>query len=68
MSDQIQSIRDDLAFMKSMAADEGVLPWSIGASFFAAGIVYGVPVVLVWAVLRGLIGLPVGWTSTTGTP
>ncbi len=63
MSDQIQSIRDDLAFMKSMAADEGVLPWSIGASFFAAGIVYGVPVVLVWAVLRGLIGLPVGWTS-----
>lgn len=63
MSDQIQSIRDDLAFMKSMAADEGSLPWTIGAGFFAAAAIYGLPLVLVWAVLRGLVDLPVGWTS-----
>ena len=63
MSDQIQSIRDDLAFMKSMAADEGSLPWMIGAGFFAAAAIYGLPLVLVWAVLRGLVDLPVGWTS-----
>lgn len=66
MSDQIQSIRDDVAFMKSMAADEGSLPWGIGAGFFAAGVVYGLPLVLVWAVLRGLVDLPVGWTSGVG--
>ena len=63
MTDQIQSIRDDLAFLKSVAADEGALPGWIGASFFAAGVIYGLPLVLVWAVLRGLVDLPVSWTS-----
>ena len=63
MSDQIQTIRDDLAFLKSMAADEGRLPWVVGACFCAAGVIYGLPVLAVWAQLRGLIDAPGGWTS-----
>lgn len=66
MSDDIQSIRDDLAFLKSMAADDGALPWAAGAGFFAAGTIYGLPLILVWAVLRGLVDLPGGWTSYVG--
>jgi hypothetical protein len=63
MTDQIQSIRDDLAFLKSMAADEGRMPWLVGASFFFGGMIYGLPVFAVWAQLRGLIDIPGDWTS-----
>lgn len=63
MTDEMQSIRSDLAFLKSMAADEGSLPWVVGACFFAAGVIYGLPIIAVWAQLRGLIDLPGGWTS-----
>jgi hypothetical protein len=66
MSDQIQSIRDDLAFLKSMAADEGHLPWVVGGNFLAAGVIYGVPTVLAWAQIRGLIDIPGAWTGTIG--
>src|SRR3569833_2200699 len=66
MPDDIQSIRSDLAFLKSMAADEGDLPWGVGAGFFSAGLLYGLPVILVWAVLGGLVDLPRGWTSGVG--
>ncbi len=49
MTDEMQSIRSDLAFLKSMAADEGSLPWVVGACFFAAGVIYGLPIIAVWA-------------------
>ena len=66
MSDQMQTLRDDLAFMKSMAADEGRLPWVVGACFLAAGLIYGLPVIAVWAQERGLIDIPGGWTNWVG--
>ena len=66
MSNEIQSIRDDLAFMKSMAADEGRLPWILGASFLAAGLIYGLPIIAAWAQTRGLINIPGPWTAQTG--
>ncbi len=55
MSDHMQSMREDLAFLKTVATDEGQLPWSLGATFFVAGLIFGLPVVASWAQLRGLI-------------
>ncbi len=66
MTDQIQTIRDDLAFMKALASDDGRLPWLVGAHFLAAGLIYGLPVFPVWAAMRGLIQLPPYVTNLTG--
>ena len=61
MTDDMQSIRNDLAFLKTVAADEGNLPWVAGASFLAAGLIYGLPIIAVWAQMRGLIDVPGPW-------
>ncbi len=63
MTDEMQSIRSDLAFLKTVAADEGRLPWVVGASFLAAGVIYGLPIIAAWAQMRGLIDAPGAWTS-----
>ena len=51
----MQSVRDDLAFLKSVANDEGQLPWILGATFFAGGLTFGLPVVADWAQVLGMI-------------
>jgi hypothetical protein len=61
MTDQMQSIRSDLAFLKAVAADEGELPWTAGANFLAGGLIYGLPLLPVWAQMRGLIDIPGPW-------
>lgn len=66
MTDDIQSLRSDLAFLKTVAADEGRLPWVVGASFLAAGLVYGLPIIAAWAKVRGLIDVPGAWDSQVG--
>ena len=63
MSNNIDTIRDDLAFMKSVASDDGRMPRLVGAHFLAAGLIYGLPLFPVWAVLRGYLDMPHGWTS-----
>ncbi len=63
MSDQSQSIRDDLAFLKSVAADEGKLPWRLGASFLASSLIWGLPVAAIWAQGRGLMFSAGPWES-----
>jgi hypothetical protein len=66
MSDQIQSIHEDLAFMKGLASDDGRMPSPVGAQFVAAGLIYGLPVFPAWASLRGLVNLPGDWTPWIG--
>jgi hypothetical protein len=66
MTDQIQSIHEDLAFMKSLASDDGRMPAVIGGQFAAAGLIYGLPVFPAWAVQRGLVELPTGWMPWIG--
>ena len=63
MTDHIQTIRDDLAFMKALVSDDGRLPAAVGAHLLAAGLLYGLPIFPVWATLRALLDLPHGWTS-----
>lgn len=66
MTDQIQAIRADLAFMKSLAADEGPIPGIVGAHFLAAGLIYGPPAILAWAIMRGFVDLPLGLAGQMG--
>ncbi len=63
MSDHIQDIREDLAFMKALAKDEGRIPAIFGWHMLAAGLIYGVPVIPAWAIARGLLHLPMVWSS-----
>ena len=66
MTDQIQTIREDLAFMKALASDNGRLPGLVGAHFLAAGAIYGLPIFPVWAAARGFITLPQGVADMVG--
>ena len=63
MTDQIQTIREDLAFMKALANDEGRIPAIFGWHMLAAGLIYGVPIIPAWAIARGLLDLPMVWSS-----
>lgn len=63
MTDQIQTLREDLAFMREVASDDGRMSPLVGAHFLAAGVIYGLPIVPVWATLRGYLDLPGPWTS-----
>jgi hypothetical protein len=59
----MQSVRDDLAFLKTVATDEGRLPWYLGASFFSASLIWGLPVGAIWAQSRGLMFSAGPWES-----
>ncbi len=67
----IQTLRDDVAFLKALALDEGPLPRAVGAQLFAAGLIFGVPLIPVWASLRGFVHwIPedqTGWVSIWST-
>jgi hypothetical protein len=58
MTDEMQSIRDDLAFLKALAADDGPLPRLVGLQFLLPGVLYGLAAILAWAITRGLAPLP----------
>jgi hypothetical protein len=66
MTDQIQSLHEDLAFMRALADDDGRMPAAVGGQFIAAGLIYGLPVFPAWAALRGLLPGPQGWVSWIG--
>ncbi|HEY5410461.1 MAG TPA: hypothetical protein VIJ94_07015 [Caulobacteraceae bacterium] len=66
MTDEMQSIRSDLAYLKGLAADDGRLPGVIGAHFLAAGLIYGLPTLLAWAIMRGVVDLPLSWIGAMG--
>ena len=63
MTDHIDSLREDIAYVRAIAADDGRIPRVIGANFLAVGLSYGLPIVLAWATLAGLVDLPRDWTS-----
>jgi hypothetical protein len=66
MTDQIDTLREDIAYIRDIAADDGRIPAVIGANFVAVGLIFGAPVVLAWAALSGRIDMPTGWTSWSG--
>lgn len=68
MTNQTQSARDDLAFMKAMAADRDPLPWGFGAQLLAPGLLYAPCPLLVWSNLAGITHLPESWLPWLWVP
>jgi hypothetical protein len=66
MNDKLQTLQDDIAFLKTLA-EEGRAPPTLGGSIMvAAGLVFGAASVAQWAILTGLVkvtpwALPVVW-------
>lgn len=59
MTDQSQSARDDLAFMRAIAEDHEPLPWGFGAHLFVPGVLFSPTAFLAWAQMSGLGNVPV---------
>ncbi len=66
MTDEMQAIRDDLAFLKSLAADDGPLPRAMGLQLLIPGVLYGLAAVLAWAIMRGVVPLPASFAGQLG--
>jgi len=60
MAGTVQDIQNDIAFMKSLASEGGRVPAQAGAHLFAAGLIYGVCLVIAWAGLEGYIEMSRG--------
>ncbi|MBX7248784.1 MAG: hypothetical protein K1X35_06970 [Caulobacteraceae bacterium] len=61
--DQIQSVKDDIAFMRALAAEGQRTPLLGGSILAAAGLIFGVASLAYWALLTGILQLPHGWGS-----
>jgi hypothetical protein len=54
-NDQMQSIRDDLSYMKALAEEGRRTPLLGGSVLVAAGLIYGVASLCHWAILAGVV-------------
>ena len=55
MTDPIQAIRSDLAFLKAVSEDRGPLPAQFGEHLLAIGLIYGLDFILIWGLFAGLV-------------
>ena len=58
--DQLQSIKDDIAYMKALAQEGRQAPLLGGSILIAAGVIFGLASLGQWALLRGLLPLDRG--------
>lgn len=61
--DQMQSVKDDIAFMRALAAEGQRTPLLGGRILAAAGLIFAAASLLYWALITGLLDLPRGWGS-----
>jgi hypothetical protein len=61
MTDQMQSIRDDLEFMKALALEGRRAPPLGGAILLAAGLIWGATSLVAWALAKRLIAAASYW-------
>ena len=54
----MQAIRDDLAYLRAMAAEGRTAPFFGGSVLIAAGAVFGAAALTHWAIVSGLLTLP----------
>lgn len=57
MNTDTQQLRDDVAFLRSLAESGGRTQWAGGAAFVAGGGLYGLQCLVQWAQAKGLIVL-----------
>ncbi|MCQ9154671.1 hypothetical protein [Acidomonas methanolica] len=53
-----ETLRDDLSFLRAIAAEGRDRPLTAGPWIFSAGLIYGVASLVCWAIVRRLIPLP----------
>ncbi len=61
--EQMQNVRDDIAFMRALAAEGRRTPLLGGAILAAAGLIFGAASLAYWALLEGFIRAHQGWGS-----
>ena len=66
MNDQMQTAREDLAFLRAVAEDRGPLPRAIGQHFVVIGLIFGLNVIYAYAGKTGLAPWPSGEDSLWG--
>lgn len=64
----LDAARDDLAFMRALAADRDPLPALYGAHLFAIGACFGPALVLSWAAYAGVAGVSPAWGQLSPLP
>lgn len=63
MTDHIQTLQEDIGFLRALAQDGGGRGLAGGAWLVDAGVVFGLGSLGQWAVTRGLVPTFGGWTS-----
>lgn len=61
MNDKLQSLQDDIAFLKSLAEEGRAQPVLGGSIMVMAGVVFGAASIGHWAMATGLIHITTGW-------
>lgn len=61
MTQDMQTVRDDLAFIKALAQEGRRAPLLSGRSLIAAGLIYGVVSLAAWAMAVGMLQLSPPW-------
>ena len=63
MTEQMQSIHDDIAFMKAMAQEGRRAPPLGGAILMASGLIWALTSLAAWGVMTRVLALPMYWAS-----
>ena len=61
MTHDLQTVREDLAFMKALAQEGRRAPLLNGRSLLAAGVIYGLTSLAAWAVWTGVVHVSPWW-------
>jgi hypothetical protein len=64
-TDRTDSVRSDLAFMRALVSDGGLLPAGFGEAYLAGGLIYGFQV-LAQSLATGSLALAPGWSAVLG--
>jgi hypothetical protein len=66
MGESVQNARDDLAFMRAIAADRDRLPGNFGAQLAVPGVIFGITTLIVWRALASDGGADADWLHWIG--
>jgi hypothetical protein len=59
-AEKIETLKDDIAFMKALAQEGSTVPLLFGGNMVAAGLIFGAASVGHWLIATGVLALP-GW-------
>jgi hypothetical protein len=61
VSDEIQTLKDDIAFVRALAEESGSAMARDGAVLAAAGMIFGLTALQYWLIFAGILDVPPGW-------